>query len=254
MDAVDGTVIGAESDRSDDHAEKRRQEPELRVRAPAIGARCGTLWQSRTTSSKLAGREPPMVDYDEQGRVLVEGVTARSRRGARGRPLGLWWSFLLRGVLATALGLFALFWPMQGLGVLALAVGFYLVADGAAGLIAAWRARVPREYLVQPAIGLAIGTLLILWPAGSLRLLLTAFGLWVLVIGISQIVNALQIPRGDPERRLMMAIGIALTVLGLALALAPGGGLVVITWAIALAALVVGGHLILLGLSLKRLR
>ncbi len=195
-----------------------------------------------------------MVDYDEQGRVLVEGVTARSRRGVHGRPPGLWWSFLLRGVLATALGLFALFWPMQGLGVLALAVGFYLIADGAAGLIAAWRARVPREYLLQPAIGLTIGTVLILWPEGSLRLMLTAFGLWVLVIGASQIVNALQLPQDDPERRVMIPVGTALAVLGLALVLAPGGGLVVITWAIALAALVVGGHLILLGLSLKRLR
>ena len=195
-----------------------------------------------------------MVDYDEQGRVLVDGRTARSRRGARGSPPGLWWSFLLRGVLATVLGLFALFWPMQGLGVLALAVGFYLVADGAAGLIAAWRTGVPREYLLQPAIGLAIGTVLILWPEGSLRLMLTAFGLWVLFLGASQLVNALQIPRGDPERRATIPIGIVLAVLGLALALAPGSSLVVITWAIALAALVVGAHLVLLGLSLRRLR
>jgi uncharacterized membrane protein HdeD (DUF308 family) len=195
-----------------------------------------------------------MVDYDEQGRVVVEGMTARWRRGVRGSPPRLWWSFLLRGFLATALGLFALFWPMQGLGVLALAVGFYLVADGAAGLIAAWRTGVPREYLLQPAIGLAIGTVLILWPEGSLQLLLMAFGLWVLFLGASQLANALQIPQGDPERRLMIPIGTAFTVLGLALVLVPGGGLVVITWAIALAALVVGGHLILLGLSLKRLR
>ncbi len=195
-----------------------------------------------------------MVDYDEQGHVLVDGTTARSRWGARGRPPGLWWSFLLRGVLATTLGLFALFWPMQGLGVLALAVGLYLVADGAAGLIAAWRTGVRREQLLQPAIGLAIGTVLIVWPEGSLRLLLTAFGLWVLFLGVSQVVNALQIPRGDPERRVMMPVGTVLAVLGLAMVLMPGGGLVVITWAIALAALVVGGHLILLGLSLKRLR
>jgi len=46
-------------------------------------------------------------------------------------------------------------------------------------------------------ISLAIGAVLTLWPEGSLRLLLTAFGLWVLVIGVSQTVAALQLPRGE---------------------------------------------------------
>jgi uncharacterized membrane protein HdeD (DUF308 family) len=195
-----------------------------------------------------------MVDYDEANHVRVEVITARSRRAANDRLDGLWWSFLLRGAFATALGLFALFWPTQSLSVLALAVGFYCVADGTAGLIAAMRAAAPGRYLVQPVISLAIGAVLIFWPEGSLRLLLTAFGLWVLVIAVSPIVGALQLPRGDPERRVMLPIGAILAVLGLVLVLAPGGGLVVITWAIALAALVVGGHLISLGLRLKRLR
>ena len=188
---------------------------------------------------------------DEMRHVRVEVITARSRRG-EGRTLGgPWWSFVLRGVLATALGLFALFWPTQGLSVLALAVGLYAIADGAAGLVAALRTAAPPGYLVQPVISIAIGALLALWPEGSLRLLLTAFGLWVLIIGVSQIVGALQLPYGDPERRVMVPVGALLALLGLVLALAPGGGLVVITWAIALAAIVVGGHLILLGLRLK---
>jgi uncharacterized membrane protein HdeD (DUF308 family) len=112
---------------------------------------------------------------DEMRHVRVEVITARSRRG-EGRTLGgPWWSFVLRGVLATALGLFALFWPTQGLSVLALAVGLYAIADGAAGLVAALRTAAPPGYLVQPVISLAIGALLALWPEGSLRLLLTAF-------------------------------------------------------------------------------
>jgi len=55
-----------------------------------------------------------------------------------------WWSFLLRGVFATALGLFALLWPELSASVLALAVGFYCIADGTASdrgaaRVRAWR-------------------------------------------------------------------------------------------------------------------
>lgn len=195
-----------------------------------------------------------MVDYDETGRVQVEVITARGR-GAGGAGLGgVWWSFLLRGVFATALGLFALFWPTQSLSVLALAVGFYLIADGTAGLIAALRAAARGRYLLQPVVSLAIGTVLMFWPEASLQFLVAAFGVWVLIIGANQMLTARQFAAGDPARGALMGIGIAIGLLGLVLLLAPGGGLVVITWVVALAALVVGGYLIFFALNLRRLQ
>jgi uncharacterized membrane protein HdeD (DUF308 family) len=195
-----------------------------------------------------------MVDYDETGRVQVEVITARGR-GAGGAGLGgVWWSFLLRGVFATALGLFALFWPTQSLSVLALAVGFYLIADGTAGLIAALRAAARGRYLLQPVVSLAIGTVLMFWPEASLQFLVAAFGAWVLIIGANQMLTARQFAAGDPARGALMGIGIAIGLLGLVLLLAPGGGLVVITWVVALAALVVGGYLIFFALNLRRLQ
>jgi uncharacterized membrane protein HdeD (DUF308 family) len=195
-----------------------------------------------------------MVDYDETGRVQVEVITARGR-GIGGAGLGgVWWSFLLRGVFATALGLFALFWPTQSLSVLALAVGFYLIADGTAGLIAALRAAARGRYLLQPVVSLAIGTVLMFWPEASLQFLVAAFGAWVLIIGANQMLTARQFAAGDPARGALMGIGIAIGLLGLVLLLAPGGGLVVITWVVALAALVVGGYLIFFALNLRRLQ
>ena len=195
-----------------------------------------------------------MVDYDETGRVQVEVITAR-RRGVGGDRLGsVWWSFLLRGVFATALGLFALFWPTLSVSVLALAVGFYLIADGTAGLIAALRAGARGRALLQPVVSLAIGTVLMLWPEGSLQVLLAAFGAWLGIIGINQVLNARQFAAGDPARTALMAIGAIVALLGLVLLLSPGGGLVVITWAIGLAALVVGAHLVFFALQLRRLQ
>lgn len=195
-----------------------------------------------------------MVDYDETGQVLVEGRTARGRGVGSDRLGSVWWSFLLRGVFATALGLFALLWPTLSVSVLALAVGFYCIADGTAGLIAALRAAARGRYLLQPVVTLALGALLVLWPEGSVQLLLAAFGASLVVIGANQAFNARQFAAGDPARTALMAIGGIVALLGLVLLLSPGGGLVVITWAIGLAALVVGAHLTFFALHLRRLR
>jgi uncharacterized membrane protein HdeD (DUF308 family) len=192
-----------------------------------------------------------MVDYDESGREII---TARGRRVGDDRLGSVWWSFLLRGVFATALGLFALFWPTLSVSVLALAVGFYLIADGTAGLIAALRAGARGRYLLQPVVSLAIGTVLVLWPEGSLQVLLAAFGAWLVVVGLNQVLNARQFAAGDPARTALTAIGAIVALLGLVLLLSPGGGLVVITWAIGLAALVVGAHLTFFALQLRRLQ
>ena len=192
-----------------------------------------------------------MVDYDESGREII---TARGHRVGDDRLGSVWWSFLLRGVFAAALGLFALLWPGLTASVLALAVGFYLIADGTAGLIAALRAGARDRTLLQPVVSLAIGAVLVLWPEGSLQLLLAAFGAWLVVVGVNQGLNARQFAAGDPARNVLMGIGAIVAVLGLVLLLSPGGGLVVITWAVALAALVVGAHLVLFALQLRGLQ
>jgi uncharacterized membrane protein HdeD (DUF308 family) len=192
-----------------------------------------------------------MVDYDESGREII---TARGYRVGNVPPGSVWWSFLLRGVFATALGLFALLWPTLSVSVLALAVGFYLIADGTAGLIAALRAGARDRALLQPVVSLAIGTVLVLWPEGSLQLLLAAFGAWLGVVGLNQVLNARQFAAGDPARAALLAIGAIVALLGLVLLLSPGGGLVLITWAIGLAALVVGAHLSFFALQLRRLQ
>lgn len=194
-----------------------------------------------------------MVDYDETGQVVrVEVIRARASAGKGvGGP---WWAFLLRGGLAAGLGLFALFWPTLSLSVLALAVGLYCVADGTAGLIAALRASERGHFLLQPIVSLAIGAVLILWPEASLHLLLTAFGVWVLVIGINQLMRARQFGAGDPLRSAMVSIGVIVAIFGAILLISPGGSLVVITWAIGLVALAVGSQLVFFALQLRRLQ
>jgi uncharacterized membrane protein HdeD (DUF308 family) len=128
------------------------------------------------------------------------------------------------------------------------------IADGTAGLIAALRASARGRYLLQPVVSLAIGAVLMFWPEGSLQVLLAAFGAWLVIVGVNQVLNARQLAAGDPVRSALMAIGAIVALLGLVLLLSPGGGLVVITWAVGFAALVVGAHLVFFALQLRGLQ
>jgi uncharacterized membrane protein HdeD (DUF308 family) len=98
-----------------------------------------------------------------------------------GRVLGdklgdIWWAFMMRGVLAVALGLGALIWPSASLAILLRLVGTYCLLDGITGLVGAFRAQERGAHLLQAIVGLVVGAVLLFWPEGSVRTLLVIFG------------------------------------------------------------------------------
>lgn len=190
---------------------------------------------------------------DEARQARVQAVAANIKTGVTHKLSSIWWSFLLRGIFAISLGIFALFWPSLSLSVLVFAVGLYCVADGVAGLVGALRFPELREYLAQALVVLGIGAILIFWPEATVRTLLVLLGAAALIAGIGQILTARRMPEDDPERGAIMMIGIAAAIVGLVLALWPGSGVAVISWVIGIVAIVVGGSLIYLGARFKRL-
>jgi uncharacterized membrane protein HdeD (DUF308 family) len=194
-----------------------------------------------------------MIDQNEHQPDRAEALMAGIRTGVSNKLGDLWWSLLVRGILAAALGIFAFFWPALSLSLLVLAVGLYCVADGIAGLIAAVRASERRAYLLQALMSLAIGAVLVFWPGGSVRTLLVIFGIWVILMGISQIMAARRLTTTDPDRGVMITVGLVATVAGVVLMFLPGSGVVVISWVIALVALLVGALLIYLASRFRRL-
>ena len=155
-----------------------------------------------------------MTDEHDIRRERIRAAAIDVRTGVSQKLGSVWWSFLLRGLFAIALGIFAVFWPGLSLSVLVLAVGIYCIADGAAGLIGALRHPELREYLAQALIVLGIGAVLVFWPGASLRTLLVLLGAAALIVGIGQILTARRLPADDPERSAMMTIGIAAAVVG----------------------------------------
>jgi uncharacterized membrane protein HdeD (DUF308 family) len=194
-----------------------------------------------------------MTDEYEIRRERVQTVVTGMRTGASDKLASIWWSFLLRGIFAIALGIFALFWPDKSLGILVFAVGLYCVADGAAGLLGGLRHPELRENVAQALIILCIGTVLVFWPAATLRTLLGLLGAAAFIAGIGQILTARRVPKDEPARSATMAVGVVVAVVGLVLAFWPGSGVAVISWVIGIAVILIGALLIYLGSRFKRL-
>lgn len=170
-------------------------------------------------------------------------------------PTGqIWWVFILRGVFAAVLGVFALIWPTLTLEILVLFVGAYLIADGVMGLVVALRRAAPSGRLLQPALSTVIGLLVVLWPSQSARTLFMVLGAGALFIGISYVIAARQYAVDAMGRRLMTTGGIIAGVLGVILIVWPGAAVVTVSWIIAAAALLMAAVMIFLGVRLRQLR
>ena len=166
----------------------------------------------------------------------------------------IWWAFMLRGVFAGVLGIFALIWPTPTFTILTRMIGLYCLADGLPGLVGALRASDRGTYLLQAVVSLAVGGVLLFLPSASARTLLMVFGGWALFTGVSNILAARRANVEDTNRGLMTTMGGGVAVVGLVLLIWPGTGVVAISWIIALAALMLAALLIFLALRLKRLK
>lgn len=164
----------------------------------------------------------------------------------------IWWSLMLRGLLAVILAIAALFWPQATLSLLFRLVGLYVLLDGALNLVWAFRNGEGGAYLVPGLISLIIGAVLLFWPSMTGKLLLTIVGIWLLFQGGSLLLAARRSYPDDPDRGLLINMGIVITIIGLVLVIWPGTGIVAISWAIAIAALVIGALLIFLALRLHQ--
>jgi uncharacterized membrane protein HdeD (DUF308 family) len=190
-----------------------------------------------------------MDERREQLRSRAQGAAAQLSK-----KLGdLWRFFMLRGVLAGILGIFALFWPSASLAILITLVGLFILADGAIGLVGALRNPAGVENMLQPVVSIVIGPVLMFWPAATVRLLLIILGVWALVFGLSQIREARLIPEESGERGSTVTVGGITAVIGFIIMLWPGTGTVAISWVIAIAALLAAALLIFVALRMKRL-
>jgi uncharacterized membrane protein HdeD (DUF308 family) len=173
-------------------------------------------------------------------------------------PAKVWQPMALRGVLSVAFGVVALFWP--GITVLALALlfGAWSLLDGISFLVTAaregyaragWRDWLP--YLFAGLLGVAAAVATVLWPAITVLALTVLVAVFLIGVGVAEIVLAIRLRRLIRGEIFLILAGIVAVLAGLTILIWPAPAVLVLTWVLGICALVVG---ILLVVAAVRIR
>ncbi|SDL85285.1 HdeD family acid-resistance protein [Aliiruegeria lutimaris] len=190
-----------------------------------------------------------MRPHEQLDAEIVDPDQTDAREVLSDRLAGLWWTFVLRGILAGAIGIAALFWPTDSISLLLQLVGVLLLLDGALTLFGLGRKGAAGGVGVGTIV---IGLVLLIWPEGTARITFVLLGTWALIIGIGSLITWWQMPEWDPERSTARGVGLLASLVGLVLIFWPGSGLVALGWAIAFAALAVAVVMFWLATRFKR--
>lgn len=166
-----------------------------------------------------------------------------------------WWLVALRGLFAVLFGVVAFIWPGITLAALVLLFGAYALVDGGLALFTAIGHRdagQPRWLLaLEGLLGIATGIATFLWPGITALALLAVVAAWALLTGLVEIVAAIRLRKEIEGEWLLILSGVVSVVLGLALVIRPGAGLLALVWLAAAYAVVFGLLFIALGFRLR---
>jgi uncharacterized membrane protein HdeD (DUF308 family) len=172
-------------------------------------------------------------------------------------PANQWGWIVFRGLAAIVFGVLAFAWPEPTLAALVLLWGIYALMDGVLALIAAFQMRVDDRPVWPLAIvgllGIAAGTLTFVWPGITALMLLMFIAAWSIVMGIFQIVTAIQIRKLIDKEWLLGLSGVLSVTFGVLMFIYPQAGALAAIWVIGAYAIVFGLLLIALGLRLRSL-
>ena len=112
---------------------------------------------------------------------------------------------------------------------------------------------VPRWWLVLVGIaGILAGVLAFVWPDITAQVLLALIAAWAIMIGVLQIVGAIQLRKEIEGEWLLGLSGLLWILFGVALVAQPSAGAVAVVWMIASFAILLGCLYIALAFRLKQ--
>lgn len=162
-----------------------------------------------------------------------------------------WWAFIVQGLLAVIFGLIILLFPGLGLATLILLFGAWMLADGAADLLRAWRTRGQRHWwlsLLEGLAGVIVGIIAILLPGITAITLVLLVAAWAIATGVLEIYLAIRLREQISGELWMGLAGLASILLGVILVIF---GLPPFLWLVAVFVLTFGFSLIALGWRLR---
>ncbi len=159
-----------------------------------------------------------------------------------------WWLFLLRGIIALAIGIVAVVDPGATLGALILLLGWFFIVDGVLALVKAVRVmRSDHSWWLlgfSGVAGIVAGLLVFVFPGLTALTLGYVVAFWAIVTGVLELVVASEI--------LYVVFGAFSVVFGVYVLFVPSLGLAYLTIMIAIYGFVAGFSLIATALRLRR--
>ena len=184
----------------------------------------------------------------------VERTSGRVDTGSMAVLARNWWAVALRGVIAIIFGLVALFVPVATIITVTLFFGAYLVVDGAFGIVSAIRAAQAHErwglLLAEAILNILMGAIAFVFPISAVLAFVIITAAWALLTGALVLAAAFKL---DPEhgKWWMVLAGVVSILFGIALAISPLTGAVVLTWWLGAYALVFGIMLLVFAFRLR---
>ncbi len=168
-----------------------------------------------------------------------------------------WWIVGLRGLFAIVFGLCAFAAPVATLAALVIVFGAYAAADGLLALLMAifGKAREPGARWIlalQGLLGVGVGALTWFSPALTALSLLIYIAVWILAIGVLQLVTAIRLRKSIPNEWWLILAAVASIAFAVLLLMRPMAGALALLWLIGSWALICGVALVGIALRLRR--
>lgn len=155
-----------------------------------------------------------------------------------------WWAFVIRGIAAIIFGLLAIFATRLTLVALVLFFGAYALIDGIFAIVAAVRRIEAHErwglLMVEGVIGIIIGLITFFVPGLTVLFLAYLIGIWALMTGIAEIVEAIRLREVIHNEWLLILSGVLSVIFGIIMLAVPHAGLLAITLIIGIYAIIFG--------------
>lgn len=165
-----------------------------------------------------------------------------------------WWAFVIRGVLAIAFGLIALFEPGVTMLSLVLVFAVYALMDGVFAIVGAVRAARAGErwmwFALEGVVDIVAAAVAVAMPGLTVVVFITLLAIWAIVTGGFMLAAAFRMD-ADHGRWWLVLGAIASLAYGVLLLIAPLIGAVVLTWWIGAYAIVFGISLLIVAFRLR---
>ncbi len=218
------------------------------ARARARGARGATSSaRSRATRRPRSRvfRTAPGYAAREEARTMIARISSH------------WWVFLIRGILALALGIAMPFFPGAAIFAIAILFGAYAFVDGIFAIVAAVRMNHAESrwpwLIVEGVLGILVGVITFFAPLATIVGLAYLVGFWFIVTGLLSVATGVRM-RGHLANEIwLIVVGLLSILAGIIVYFTPLWGLFVLVWTISVYAILAGIFFIGLAFRLRRL-